>query len=308
MGIEDMPEKPDGGDVEDIRRQMRKRLSAAVSRRTSAPPARPDGPGAIFYRRDLPPPKPASAPRPAGPRVELTDAIRGVNTSVPGGGSVFVVDTPVGRADEFAGLCDSFRRSVTEAASPLRRHMAKLALADELQPRDVLFLDLETTGLSSGPLFLIGTMRWEADGLVVRQYFARDYAEERPAVAMFLEAAADAKLLVSFNGKSFDAPYVRVRAAATGVPCSLDLPHLDLLHLGRRVWGRGLSDCKLQTLERVICGRGRTGDIPGHLIPQAYHDYVRTGNAIHMIDCLKHNMLDLVTLADLMTRLAPPEA
>ena len=306
MGMRDMPEKPDGGDVEDIRRQMRKRLSAGVARRSGAPPARPDGPGASFYRRDLPASSPALPPRPIGPHVELTDVVSGVERSAPCGGKLFVVDSPVDRD----GLCDSFGRSIIEPVSPLRRHLANLCPdgTKNLQPRDVLFLDLETTGLGAGPLFLIGTRRWEAGALVVRQYFARDYAEERPTVSMFLEAAADAKLLVSFNGKSFDVPYVRVRAAATGLRFSLDLPHFDLLHVSRRVWGAGLSDCKLQTLERVICGRARADDIPGHLIPQAYHDYVRTGNARQMADCLKHNMLDLVTLADLMTRLTPPEA
>jgi len=306
MGMPDTPEKPDQGEVEDIRRQMRKRLSAAVQKCADAPPAAPDDPGAIFYRRDLPASRPAPAPRQAGPHVELTDVVSGAERSAPCGGNVFVVDTPVDGTGQFAGLCDSFRRSVVEAVSPLRRHLADVCPAADLRPRDVLFLDLETTGLGSGPLFLIGTMRWQGGRLVVSQYFARDYAEERPAVSMFLDAATDAKLLVSFNGKSFDVPYVRVRAAATGLQFSLDIPHLDLLHVGRRVWGAGLSDCRLQTLERVICGRARADDIPGHLIPQAYHDYVRTGNASQMADCLKHNMLDLITLADLMTRLSPP--
>jgi uncharacterized protein YprB with RNaseH-like and TPR domain len=55
-----------------------------------------------------------------------------------------------------------------------------------LRPEELLFFDLETTGLSSSPLFLIGTMTWEGPGLVIRQYFARDYSQERAVVSLFL--------------------------------------------------------------------------------------------------------------------------
>ena len=173
--------------------------------------------------------------------------------------------------------------------------------------RPLAFFDLETTGLSSSPLFLIGAMVWQDGQLVSHQFFARDYSQEAGVVQLFGELAAGRKLLVSFNGKSFDAPFVLTRAAATGVPCRLDQAHLDPLHAARRAWGGRLPDCKLQTLECYVCGRTRADDIPGHMIPDAYHAYVRTGNASEMVSVLEHNFLDLLTLADLMTRLpAPP--
>jgi hypothetical protein len=174
-------------------------------------------------------------------------------------------------------------------------------------PDDVLFVDLETTGLGSTPLFLIGTMGWEGGGLVVRQYFARNYAEEPAVVRLFLDLLRRKPLLVSFNGKSFDMPYVRVRAAANGLPYVEPANHFDLLHVSRRIWRGYLPDCRLQTLERHVCGRTRTGDIPGADIPQAYHDFVRTGDARQMGECLRHNRLDLITLADLMVRLPAPD-
>jgi len=72
------------------------------------------------------------------------------------------------------------------------------------------------------------------------------------------------------------------------------------------VWGGGLPNCKLQTLESHLCQRVRHGDIPGSEIPDAYHAYVRTQDAWQMVQVLHHNLLDLVTLADLMVRLPPP--
>jgi uncharacterized protein YprB with RNaseH-like and TPR domain len=56
-------------------------------------------------------------------------------------------------------------------------------------------------------------------------------------------------------------------------------------------------------LEALICGRLRDSDIPGDQIPDAYHEFVRTGNAAEMAEVIHHNLLDLVTMADLLVRL-----
>ncbi len=239
--------------------------------------------------------------------IGLADAVSGREVVSELGDRAFLISNGLGVRDEPADdLGERLRRALEGGHSPARRWIARCCGDGPLSPEDLVFFDIETTGLSATPLFLIGTMAWEAGGLVVRQYFARDYAEEPGVISLFLQDIADRRMLVSFNGKSFDVPYVRARAASTGVPCPIDLEHLDLLHVARRVWGHRLPDCKLQTLERRICGRRRVGDIPGAEIPAAYHRYVRTGDARQMVDCLEHNVLDLVTLADLMLRLPPP--
>ena len=165
-------------------------------------------------------------------------------------------------------------------------------------------MDIETTGLASSPLFLIGAMLWCDGGLVIRQFFARDYSEEAAAIAAFHDLLAPRRALVTFNGKSFDMPFIRARAAATGAPLAVEPCHLDLLHMSRRVWRGRLPDCRLQTLERHVCGRQRHDDLPGSEIPDAYHAFVHTGDAWQMVDALKHNRLDLLTLADLLVRLS----
>ena len=302
---------PDGVEDEEVRRRLRKglRKRAAVPRdgedeahRTAEkPPPRP-----IVFHRDLPsregPARPALSS--AGPHVPLEEAVAGAEKVGPDGGQVYLVERPVG--EELGGqppLCQALADAVRCSGSGLWEQARWLADPDEVGVEDLLFLDLETTGLGSSPLFLVGTMVWDAGGLVVRQYFARDYSEERAAVACFLRLAEGRKLLVSFNGKSFDLPFVRMRAAANGLVCGIDPAHLDLLHVARRCWGGRVPDCRLQTLERLLCGRTRTDDIPGHLIPDAYHEYVRTGNAVRMANVLEHNFLDLLTLADLLVRL-----
>jgi len=174
------------------------------------------------------------------------------------------------------------------------------------RPEDLVFLDIESTGLSSSPLFLIGVMLWSEGGFTVHQFLARNYAEEAAVLQCFSHACRGRPLLVTFNGKTFDVPYIRARAAANAIRFESAPAHFDLLHVSRRAWGKTLPDCKLQTLEAAVCGRRRVGDIPGGDIPDVYHAFVRTADAFEIVEVLKHNLLDLVTLADLMTHLPPP--
>ena len=130
-------------------------------------------------------------------------------------------------------------------------------------------------------------------------------------------------MLATFNGKSFDWPMVHDRSTLHHLGCDMrcggvrkathpvrahdvqaltrhdprpQLIHCDLLHHARRKWKDKLPDCKLQTLERSICRRHRSDDIPGREIPSAYHDFVRSGDAWLIRSVLHHNALDLVTL------------
>jgi uncharacterized protein YprB with RNaseH-like and TPR domain len=113
--------------------------------------------------------------------------------------------------------------------------------------------------------------------------------------------------VVTFNGKTFDVPYLRARGAATGVALPDFAWHLDLLHLARRRYRGRLPDCRLQTLEQHVCRRLRGSDVPGSEIPQVYHDFVRTGDARRIAGVLRHNLHDLVTLAELVVRLVATE-
>ncbi|NQT18538.1 MAG: ribonuclease H-like domain-containing protein [Planctomycetes bacterium] len=297
-------EKPRApSEEEKLRRLLRKSQQAKRPEPAEEEPAKAQ-PEPIVFQRDLPRRETPSPAPVAGPHVVLEEAVEGIHAGTPDGSGVFLVERNlIGAEESWQQLCSGLADALAKETSGLRSQLQHIGAPDDLQPEDLVFFDLETTGLTSSPLFLIGAMVWSGQGLVTRQFFARDYSQERAAIELFLELAAGRKLLVSFNGKSFDQPYVRTRAAANTVRCSFNMPHLDLLHVARRLWRHRVPDCKLQTLERCICGRLRHGDIPGHLIPDAYHAYVRTGNAVQMVDVLQHNFLDLVTMADLIVRL-----
>jgi uncharacterized protein YprB with RNaseH-like and TPR domain len=89
--------------------------------------------------------------------------------------------------------------------------------------RDVAYLDIETTGLSIGrnALTVVGVY----DGRRKRSFVQGENLEDVPS------ALPRAKLLVTFNGSSFDVPFLR---KAFPRMC-LDQIHLDLLHPLRRL-------------------------------------------------------------------------
>ncbi len=169
-----------------------------------------------------------------------------------------------------------------------------------------LFLDLETCGLASSPVFLAGTMHWNGEDFVLRQYFARHYGEEPGLLAAVHEHAKGFDLLVTFNGKSYDAPFLAARALTHGVTLALPRHHLDLLHHARRRWKDELRDCRLQTLELHVCRRRRSGDVPGELVPGIYHEWVRRGDPWALVPVFHHNLLDVITMAEILHALCAP--
>ncbi|MBN2715103.1 MAG: ribonuclease H-like domain-containing protein [Deltaproteobacteria bacterium] len=172
-----------------------------------------------------------------------------------------------------------------------------------LSPEGALFIDTETTGLSSGAgtlPFLVGCGFFEDGIFVVEQYFCREPSEEPAQLEALAHRLAQATYLVSFNGKSFDMPLVNTRFIINKMKNpGYNLPHLDLLHVCRRIFKRRLNDRSLQNMERVILGFVREGDIPGALIPEAYRDYLFGHGEDQIAAILEHNLLDIVALAAL---------
>jgi uncharacterized protein len=120
------------------------------------------------------------------------------------------------------------------------------------------------------------------------------------AVAAELEAAG---ALVSFNGKSFDAPVLETRYLFHRLAWpAANLAHVDALHPARHFWSEP-GGCSLTTLESVVLGARRTGDVSGMEIPARYFQFLRSGDARLLSAVLEHNCLDLLSLAGLTGRL-----
>ena len=218
-----------------------------------------------------------------------------------GSGRCYRILRPLCRHWQFdPQLGDKLAAALTDAArrpDTLDRDLAPLAGTGLSR---LLFVDLETCGFAGTPVFLVGCLRYTRGDLQAEQLLARTYEEESAIVARLAELIRRCPLLTTFNGKSFDWPFARDRAAVARVELPQPQVHCDLLHVARRRYRQVLPDCKLQTLELYVCKRRRAGDIPGSEIPAAYHDFVRTGDARLLRQIVHHNWLDLVTMAELV--------
>jgi len=165
------------------------------------------------------------------------------------------------------------------------------------------FLDIETTGLGATPLFLVGILHIGSHGPHIHQLLARHYAEEPAVLAATRQMLDEVRVLVTFNGRSFDVPYLRDRTRYHHMEWVLELErHVDMLQVARRQRDLPVPDHRLVTLESRLCRRRRADDIPGSLIPAAYHRFVDTGESEELATILHHNQVDLLTTTELAAR------
>lgn len=195
-----------------------------------------------------------------------------------------------------------------EGQTVLLNRLSKNQFPDPILLEDCLFFDLETTGLSGGAgtyPFLLGFGFFEGDQFKVVQYFLPDFGRDYYVFKEIKPLLEQKKILISFNGKSYDFPLLKTRAILNRFEVDLDrFQHLDLLHLSRRVWKDSQESCDLGSIEREQLDLNRTGDIPGSLIPTAYLRFIQTGLIHEMISAIQHNQIDILSLKKILFRLA----
>jgi uncharacterized protein YprB with RNaseH-like and TPR domain len=188
-----------------------------------------------------------------------------------------------------------------------RAMLALLALDPSLavcDPRRALFVDTETTGLAGGTgtvAFLLG-LSWldeASSAFVLEQVLVRRLGEEVPMLALFAERVAAASMLVTYNGKSFDLPLLRTRFVMNRMERPAEPPHLDLVHVARRVHGRRLRARTLAAIESEVLGRERVGDVSGGDIVAAYAHFLRTGDEAALLGVVEHNAADVLSMVAL---------
>ncbi|WP_255505331.1 ribonuclease H-like domain-containing protein [Alkalisalibacterium limincola] len=187
----------------------------------------------------------------------------------------------------------------------------------ELAPSQLLHFDTETTGLAGGTgtrAFMIGAGDWLADGrLRMRQLMITALSAERTMLDVFASWITPETVLVSYNGKSYDAPLLntRYRLARRRSPLP-ELLHLDLLHPTRRMYRSVWPNCRLATAEHRLLGVVREDDLPGSEAPGVWLRYLRARtarpdsppDATDLKRVLAHNDQDIRSLAGLTSRLA----
>ncbi len=232
-------------------------------------------------------------------------------------------DTPLGALHVRTFHCSPAHAMGRVAVSPGRdAHpdiLALLALDPSLaacDPSRALYLDTETTGLSGGAgtvAFLVGLATWEpgpggTSVFALEQLLVKNLGEEGPMLARVAERVRGASMLVTFNGKAFDMPLLRARFVMARMEAPVEPPHLDLLHVARRLHKPRGVECKLTTLERTLLGFERVDDVPGGEVAACYLHFLRTGDTRAMVGVVDHNAWDVIAMAALVGLYGEPLA
>jgi hypothetical protein len=170
------------------------------------------------------------------------------------------------------------------------------------RPADLLLVDTETTGLVGGTgtlPFLVGLAWWEGTELVVEQVLLPGPGHEPGLLAAVAAAAAGRRIVVTYNGASFDLPLLRTRALLNRRADPLvGLGGWDLVVPARRLWNRILDDCRQQTVETALTRRERAADeVPGAQIPGVWFAFLAGEGHADLAGVLRHNRRDMEGMA-----------
>ena len=148
----------------------------------------------------------------------------------------------------------------------------------------IAYLDIETTGLGNPGDYITTIVLY--DGRDLYHFVQGDNLHD------FCDRIQRYKLLVTYNGKSFDAPFIRNQLK---VP--MDQAHIDLRYvLAGLGYSGGLKGCERQ----LGIARGDLEDVDGYFAVLLWHDFHRGGNPRALETLLAYNALDVVNLETLM--------
>jgi uncharacterized protein YprB with RNaseH-like and TPR domain len=212
-----------------------------------------------------------------------------------------------------SALPGNFPRNFPSALAVLLSDFARFKTLTERLPLagDLLFFDLETTGLSGGAgtlAFLAAFARLvpgNPGSLKTVQYLLLDYPGENDFLEALLGEFTEGgkkPVIVSYNGKSFDAQILKTRCLMNGISPP-DFFHADLLHPSRRLWKKALGGCSQGEIERSVLGINRDGDTPGALAPDIWFHFLKTGETGALLGICDHNIMDVRGLAALFSAL-----
>ena len=170
-------------------------------------------------------------------------------------------------------------------------------------PEDVLFFDIETTGLSarSAGLYLIGMLTYTDKNWTLLQFFCEDVADEPAVLQAFFDLLRTKKTLISYNGDGFDIPFLRHMVEQYGLPYSFDtVESFDLFKKFRPLKRLlNLPDLKLKSCERFL-GIDREDRFTGGELIEVYFEWQKTKAPALLDTLLLHNAEDIANLPNLL--------
>ena len=141
---------------------------------------------------------------------------------------------------------------------------------------DLLFFDIETTGLSADTscLYLIGCLYCDGRHVISEQFFAEDPDEEALLIDSLDELISDARVLVHFNGQTFDIPYIDRKRTLLQLNAAPECISFDIFRYLKPLKSLfRLSSMSQKSLE-VFCGLRRMDIYDGGELIDFYKRYL----------------------------------
>jgi DNA polymerase elongation subunit (family B) len=111
---------------------------------------------------------------------------------------------------------------------------------------------------------------------------------------------ADFDTIVTYNGKSFDVPFVNARMKKNGIDYEMLHQHLDLIyHVRSNKSTLGLTSCSLKSVEKLL-GIGREDTIDGGESIELYYQYLKSNSDELKQKILLHNFEDVYNLPEIL--------
>lgn len=148
----------------------------------------------------------------------------------------------------------------------------------------IVYLDIETTGLESWSNKITTIALY--DGNSIYHYVNGQNLDD------FVDDIKKYKVIVTYNGKSFDVPFIESYFGIT-----LNSPHIDLRYiLSSLGYTGGLKSCEIQ----LGMNRGDLSGIDGYFAVLLWFEYQRNKNQKALETLLAYNIQDVLNLENLM--------
>lgn len=188
----------------------------------------------------------------------------------------------------------SLRRHLSESAERLAsgdiRYFSDLLPADEQwrlfsSSRDsVAYLDIETNGFAGAQGYITTIALY--DGRSIRHYVRGRNLHE------FERDIGDYRLVVTYNGKCFDLPYIE-----SHLRFSVEAAHIDLRFLLKSLgYTGGLKGCE----KKLGIDRGELDGVDGYFAVLLWQDFLMNGNGKSLETLIAYNIQDVIGLERLM--------
>ncbi|MFH0869730.1 MAG: ribonuclease H-like domain-containing protein [archaeon] len=171
-----------------------------------------------------------------------------------------------------------------------------LAKRITFMPENAIALDLETTGFGSkeNMIFIIGTAYKQDKDIKIDIAFARNPWEEQAVIKYFCELAKNHEYVITYNGETFDYPFLKGRMQTHMIRDALPEGHMDVYKPLRKPNFPELESKKQSSIGTYLFG-DPPRDSKGRDAGKIYSQWLLDNSSKGIETMVMHNIADLIT-------------